>query len=190
LWLDATTTILSAPGKRCDLFSGGDKSGSGTGGCGPRHTRLSFSESINEIFSQHDALSAGCERNSIPSGAETGIQTEDVKHIIQTHLHLDHAGGLLDFPHAHIHVLKAEHEHAMSHKSWEYHPEHWEHRPHRVLHETKEEKWYEFDALKLKGFEPEIWLAPLTGHTPAIWESPLNGIDAGSCMEATRSPSM
>ena len=95
-----------------------------------------------------------------------GYKPEDVKHIIQTHLHLDHAGGLADFPHAQVHVLKAEYEHILSHGSWEYHPEHWTHHPNWVLHETQGEKWFDFDALKLADFEPEIWLVPLTGHTP------------------------
>ena len=95
-----------------------------------------------------------------------GYKPEDVKHIIQTHLHLDHAGGLGDFPHAKIHVLRAEHDHVLSHGSWEYHPEHWAHKPDWVLHELSGEKWYSFDAIKLEGFEPEIWLVPLTGHTP------------------------
>src|SRR5512138_2032425 len=53
-----------------------------------------------------------------------GFQPKDVKHIIQTHLHLDHAGGLADFPHAEVHVLRAEYEHIQSHSSWEYHPVH------------------------------------------------------------------
>lgn len=95
-----------------------------------------------------------------------GCKPEDVRHIIQTHLHVDHAGGLSDFPHAQVHVLKAEYEHVMSHRSWEYRPEHWAHKPNWVLHEIKGEKWYDFDALKLEGFEPEIWLVPLIGHTP------------------------
>jgi len=95
-----------------------------------------------------------------------GYKPEDVKHIIQTHLHLDHAGGLADFPHAQVHVLKAEYDHVQLHGSWEYHPEHWAHDPHWVLHETNEGKWYDFEAIKLEGFEPEIWLVPLTGHTP------------------------
>ena len=30
----------------------------------------------------------------------------------------------------------------------------------------KGEKWYDFDAIRLERFAPEIWLVPLTGHTP------------------------
>jgi glyoxylase-like metal-dependent hydrolase (beta-lactamase superfamily II) len=95
-----------------------------------------------------------------------GFKPGQVKHILQTHLHLDHAGGLPDFPDAQVHVLKAEHEHVSSHRNWEYHPEHWAHGPDWVLHEAAENTWYDFPAIKLIDFEPEIWLVPLTGHTP------------------------
>ena len=94
-----------------------------------------------------------------------GYKREDVKHIIQTHLHLDHAGGLPDFPNAQVHLYKPEHDHILSHRSWEYIPDHWKHNPHWVLHELANDKWFEFEAIKLEGFEPEIWLVPLTGHT-------------------------
>ena len=95
-----------------------------------------------------------------------GYKPEEVNHVIQTHLHLDHAGGLPDFPHAQVHVFKAEYKHVMSHRGWEYRPEHWAHQPKWVLHETIGGKWFDFDGVQLEGFEPEIWLIPLTGHTP------------------------
>ena len=95
-----------------------------------------------------------------------GYKAEDLRHIIQTHLHIDHAGGLRDFPHAQVHVLREEYEHIISHRGWEYRPEHWEHQPGWALHESADEKWYDFDAISLRGFEPEIWLVPLRGHTP------------------------
>lgn len=95
-----------------------------------------------------------------------GFKAEDVQHIIQTHLHLDHAGGLPDFSHAKVHVLQEEYEHILSHHSWEYRPEHWSHGPKWVLHELHGTNWYDFNAIKLIDFEPEIWLVPLTGHTP------------------------
>src|SRR5688572_31663681 len=42
-----------------------------------------------------------------------GFKAEDVRHIVLTHLDLDHAGGLPDFPHATVHVLADEHTAAM-----------------------------------------------------------------------------
>jgi glyoxylase-like metal-dependent hydrolase (beta-lactamase superfamily II) len=95
-----------------------------------------------------------------------GFKPENVKHIIQTHLHLDHAGGLPDFPHAQVHVLRDEHEHVMSRRGWEYQAEHWVHGPNWVLHKQNGDMWYDFHAIRLAGFEPEIWLVPLTGRTP------------------------
>ncbi len=97
---------------------------------------------------------------------QLGYKRDDVKHIIQTHLHLDHAGGISDFPEAQVHIYKPEYEHIMSHNSWEYVPDHWKHHPHWVMHEMPNDKWFEFDAIKLENFDPDIWLIPLTGHTP------------------------
>ena len=34
------------------------------------------------------------------------------------------------------------------------------------MHDGAHERWYDFDAIKLSDFDPEIWLVPLTGHTP------------------------
>lgn len=97
-----------------------------------------------------------------------GYEPEDVKHIIMTHMHLDHAGGLPDFPHADIHIFKPEYEHIMGRHGWEFIPRHWAHGPKWVVHEAVNESWYDFPAIRLGGFEPEIWMVPLAGHTPGL----------------------
>ena len=95
-----------------------------------------------------------------------GYQPTDVHHIVMTHLHVDHAGGLPDFPHAKVHIYQLEYEHiASGQASWEYIPAHWAHKPDWVIHPLTGEHWYDFDAIQLTGFIPEIWLIPLTGHT-------------------------
>ncbi|MFK0023778.1 MBL fold metallo-hydrolase [Streptomyces sp. NPDC090798] len=38
-----------------------------------------------------------------------GFRPEDVRHVVLGHLHLDHAGGLPDFPWARVHLSEAEH---------------------------------------------------------------------------------
>ena len=43
-----------------------------------------------------------------------GYELSDVRHIVMTHLHLDHAGGLRDFPEASVHVNKAEYNAVMN----------------------------------------------------------------------------
>lgn len=94
-----------------------------------------------------------------------GYQATDIQHIIMTHLHLDHAGGLPDFPHAKVHVYEPEYRHvAKRHFELTYNPSQWKHSPNWVTHQVSG-KWYDFDAVKLEPFIPEIWLVPLTGHT-------------------------
>ena len=44
----------------------------------------------------------------------SGFTPTDVKHIVVTHLDLDHAGGLGDFPNAKVHVHAREHAAAMA----------------------------------------------------------------------------
>jgi len=97
-----------------------------------------------------------------------GYKPGEVTHIILTHLHLDHAGGLPDFPSAQVHVYRREHE-ALQHprKLLEvaYNKPDFAHGPLWKNHELHGEKWYDFDAIRLCGIEPEVWLVPLPGHT-------------------------
>ncbi|MFJ1566197.1 MBL fold metallo-hydrolase [Streptomyces erythrochromogenes] len=49
-----------------------------------------------------------------------GYEAQDVRHIVPTHLHRDHTGGLADFPHARVHVHPDEVTVFSAHDSWEY----------------------------------------------------------------------
>lgn len=98
-----------------------------------------------------------------------GFRREDVRHIVLTHLDLDHAGGLADFPHARVHVLADEHDAATA-PTWRersrYCASHWAHGPDWVLHRPAGEPWLGFPCVReLPGLPPEILLVPLTGHT-------------------------
>jgi len=101
--------------------------------------------------------------------SDLGFQIEDVRHIVQTHLHLDHAGGLPDFPHAKVHVHALEYEGALHPKTFsEFYclSAHWAHQPNWVLYNFSGEQWFGLDAIRLlEGVSPEMWLIPLPGHT-------------------------
>jgi glyoxylase-like metal-dependent hydrolase (beta-lactamase superfamily II) len=98
-----------------------------------------------------------------------GYSVEDVRHIIVTHLDLDHAGGLPDFPKAQVHVLKTEFESAM-HPDWRskmrYLPVQWAHSPRWVKHEGGGERWFGFEGVRpIPGLSEDILMIPLHGHT-------------------------
>lgn len=100
--------------------------------------------------------------------ARMGYKSEDVRHIVLTHLHPDHAGGLPDFPQAHVHVFRREYEawqHPQKILEIAYNKADFAHGPNWQLHPLQGERWYDFDAVRLPGIEPEIWLVPLPGHT-------------------------
>ena len=98
-----------------------------------------------------------------------GYAVEDVRHIVQTHLHLDHAGGLPDFPQAQVHVHALEHDAAVHSRGFSklvYLDAHWAHEPKWVLYEPHGQKWFGFEANRvLEGVSPAIWLVHLPGHT-------------------------
>jgi glyoxylase-like metal-dependent hydrolase (beta-lactamase superfamily II) len=100
-----------------------------------------------------------------------GIRTEEVRHIICTHLDRDHAGGLSDFPDASVHVTRLERDAALARETSKernrYRPAHFEHGVNWVTYEAgSDEKWFGLECIRvLEGLPPEIVLVPLPGHT-------------------------
>ena len=96
-----------------------------------------------------------------------GFQASDVKHIVPTHLDLDHAGGLSDFPEAAVHVFEAEHRHAINpsfRDSFRFRKMQFEHKPKWTIHAQTPETWFGFQAIfPIK--DVELLMVPLIGHT-------------------------
>jgi len=112
---------------------------------------------------------ANAETTAISQIRGLGFDPHDVRHIVTTHLDLDHAGGLPDFPEAEVHLLGRELDAALS-PAWRERPRyvaaHWAHGPRWVRHEGGGEQWFGFDGVRiLPGSDAEILLIPLIGHS-------------------------
>lgn len=98
-----------------------------------------------------------------------GFSPQDVQHIVLTHLDLDHAGALSDFPKASVHVFDAEYEAACKGGFWgkmRYRPTQWSHQVRWVSYNVSGEPWFGFKCVReLKGLPPEILMVPLLGHS-------------------------
>jgi glyoxylase-like metal-dependent hydrolase (beta-lactamase superfamily II) len=108
------------------------------------------------------------EESAVRQVVRLNRKPEDVRHIVLTHMHFDHCGGLPDFPHATVHVHCYEYEaFTGSPRRWTdlaYVRRHIAHRPEFALYDDTGESWFDWPAVRLP-FEPEMWLVPLFGHT-------------------------
>jgi glyoxylase-like metal-dependent hydrolase (beta-lactamase superfamily II) len=99
-----------------------------------------------------------------------GFTAEDVKHIVVTHLDLDHSGGISDFPHAKVHVHAREHAAAMARTAYKererYISAHWAHGPTWEVYTEDGDTWRGLPAItRLRGLDTDIGLVPMHGHT-------------------------
>lgn len=101
-----------------------------------------------------------------------GHEPEDVRHIVLTHLDLDHAGGIEDFPDAKVHLLLGEQAAALAPRTaldrMRYRPQQWSATRNRWHAYTpgEGETWFGFSAVRaLEGLGDEIALVPLVGRT-------------------------
>ena len=98
-----------------------------------------------------------------------GLDPADVADVVCTHLDVDHAGGLPDFPEARVHVFRPEREAALRPSLRErarYVTDHFAHGPNWAAHDVAGEEWEGFEAVRaIDGLDPEILIVPLVGHS-------------------------
>jgi glyoxylase-like metal-dependent hydrolase (beta-lactamase superfamily II) len=99
-----------------------------------------------------------------------GFATRDVRHVVVTHLDLDHAGGISDFPDATIHLHAREHAAAMSPATMRererYRKAHWAHGPKWAVYTEDGDTWRGLPSIaKLRGLDADVGLLPMHGHT-------------------------
>lgn len=102
--------------------------------------------------------------------AALGHDPAEVKDIFVTHMHLDHVGGLGDFPSATVHILAGELEACLHPRSvmewWAYRPEHRAHGPNWQPHTLQGDQWFGLECtppIRVGGIE--FVMIPFTGHT-------------------------
>jgi glyoxylase-like metal-dependent hydrolase (beta-lactamase superfamily II) len=102
--------------------------------------------------------------------ADLGYRPSDVRHIVPTHLDLDHAGGICDFPEAAVHVFAAELR-AASHRSTLVERNRYRKAQIAAVKkwaavEEEGESWFGFSAVRaMPGTRDEVLLVPLPGHS-------------------------
>lgn len=96
-----------------------------------------------------------------------GFKVADVRDIAVTHLDLDHAGGLSDFPEARVHVyepeLRAMEQRRTPNEKLRYRLPHFEHGPRWSTHEVSGDLWFGFEAVR--ALAEDVFMVPLVGHT-------------------------
>jgi glyoxylase-like metal-dependent hydrolase (beta-lactamase superfamily II) len=128
---------------------------------------------LGAMFTSVLGLKLGRVRTAKAQIEALGFSASDVRHVIPTHLDLDHAGGLPDFPKAKVHIHVREKSAAMNPTFMErerYRRCHFAHSPDWVLYDAAGEPWKGFPAVRdLAGLPPEILCVPMHGHTRGHW---------------------
>lgn len=139
--------------------------GYGTKDVADPHGRLS------SFFLKLNAPELRHEMTAVRQIENLGFRATDVRHIVLSHLDFDHAGGLDDFPHASVHLLKTEQESAAAQRTrldrMRYRPQQWSTRENWKLYDGRQgEPWFGFDCVRdLQGIQDDVLLVPLIGHT-------------------------
>ena len=125
---------------------------------------------FTRLFIASLGMPRSLEETAISQVENLGYSSNDVKHIVMTHLHSDHSGGLRDFPGAQVHVHAMEYEAIQNPKGLIerfYEPAHWAHSPKWVIHEDVNAiDWFGFSSIRIKEeMSPDVRLIPLRGHT-------------------------
>jgi len=128
------------------------------------HTRLSrpFRQLVGPALDHAETAIAQIEA--------LGHRAADLRHVVVTHLDVDHAGGLVDFPHAKVHLHAREHAAAMARTHFKererYIASHWQHGPKWELYTADGDTWRGLPAVtRLRGLDADIGLLPMHGHT-------------------------
>ena len=109
------------------------------------------------------------EETAIEQIRALGYDPRDVRHILPTHVDLDHVGGLSDFPEADVHIFKPELQQIQQPTSKDrrrFRMVQFDHDPKWQVHEHEGENWFGFGGIRaIPSLSVDILMVPLIGHT-------------------------
>jgi glyoxylase-like metal-dependent hydrolase (beta-lactamase superfamily II) len=125
---------------------------------------------VTSIFRRLAGPKLAQEETAIAQLPALGYRAQDVRHIVVTHLDLDHAGGLVDFPDAKVHLHAREHAAVLVKRSLKeknrYLDAHWAHGPKWEVYTEDGDSWRGLPAIsRLRGIDADIGMLPMHGHT-------------------------
>lgn len=125
---------------------------------------------LHPIFRRVAAPALDPAETAIEQVRALGFAPEDVRHVVVTHLDVDHAGGLPDFPWARVHLHRAERDAALMRRTLperqRYMPHHFAHGPRWQTYREAGDDWFGFEAVRaLEGIGEDVALIPLFGHS-------------------------
>jgi glyoxylase-like metal-dependent hydrolase (beta-lactamase superfamily II) len=122
------------------------------------------------LYSKVTNLEGNIHQSAVHQIRALGYEPSDVKHIFLTHMHLDHSGGLPDFPSAQVHVYEKEFEAALHKRGLAglpYIQQHWAHHPEWVIHKLQGETWHGLERTQIFTIgQVKAFLLPMLGHSP------------------------
>jgi glyoxylase-like metal-dependent hydrolase (beta-lactamase superfamily II) len=125
---------------------------------------------LGRDFQLLTAPSRSAEQTAVAQIERLGFDPSDVRHIVLTHLDLDHAGGLVDFPAATVHVYATELDSMRARRTradkQRYRQAHFAHGPRFRSYQVDGEPWFGFESVReLEGLDGDVVIVPLAGHT-------------------------
>ena len=127
---------------------------------------LAHSERLGRAFRAMMRPALRPQETALAQVRALGFQAADVTDIVLTHLDLDHAGGVGDFPNATVHVYDAELEAARRPRGMEhgrYLPVQWEDARFATHHADGGDDWHGFESVTVLG--DDVLMVPLAGHS-------------------------